>query len=246
MRIKEISFSEPEKNILFDEVLLHLAEQGEGGEVLRFWESPRPFIVLGRIGKPDEDIHLGRVQQEGIPVLRRSSGGGTVVQGPGCLNYSLILSKESHSSLPDLRQSYQYILNKVINAFVPLGIDAAFMPVSDIALKQTQKKISGNAQKRGRRFLLHHGTILCSFDLELIERYLMIPRDIPEYRRARPHLEFVANTGAHPSKIKMALRDAFKAFDGAQGASKAEEDCLNGFLLTKKVRMEASELLKTA
>ena len=48
MIIKDISFKSPEENLLFDEVLLKMAEESEGQEFLRFWESEETFVVLGR------------------------------------------------------------------------------------------------------------------------------------------------------------------------------------------------------
>ena len=99
MVAKDISFETPQENILFDEVLLSLAEQKKSGEVLRFWESDKFFIVLGRTSSPVNDIHISAAVHDKIPVLRRSSGGGTVLQGKGCLNYSLILSKETHPQI---------------------------------------------------------------------------------------------------------------------------------------------------
>ena len=104
MQLRDISFSSPTENILFDEVLWRLAEKDEGGEFLRFWESSEVFIVLGRAGQAQEDVNLVAAQKDNIPVLRRSSGGGTVVQGPGCLNYTLILSKQKRPVLNDLRR----------------------------------------------------------------------------------------------------------------------------------------------
>src|SRR3989338_2013917 len=102
MLFKDISFPTPQENILFDDVLLSLAEEGKSESVLRCWESPKMFIVLGRIGKAADDIHIDTVLQDKIPVLRRSSGGGTVLQGKGCLNFSLILSKYDNPQLNDI------------------------------------------------------------------------------------------------------------------------------------------------
>ena len=93
MILKDVSLDLPEENVLLDEALFVLAEKFSGGEVLRFWESQKPFIVLGRIGKESEDIHIEAVKKDNIPVFRRASGGGTVVQGAGCLNYAVILDK---------------------------------------------------------------------------------------------------------------------------------------------------------
>src|SRR5262245_50689788 len=86
MRCLDISFDTPEENIAYDEVLLSLAEEGKLGEVLRFWESSQTFAVLGRIGKAQEDLDLDALRKDGIKVLRRASGGGTVLQGKGVLN----------------------------------------------------------------------------------------------------------------------------------------------------------------
>jgi len=241
MQLKDISFDQPERNILFDEVLLLLAEQGKGGEVLRFWESSQTFVVLGKIGNPQEDIYLENVLADKIPVLKRSSGGGTVLQGHGCLNYSLILSKEAHPQIHDLRKSYQYILTKVIGALASCGYECVFKPISDIARKIDEKKNSGNAQKRGRRFILHHGTILYDFDLTLMERYLRIPKDMPEYRRARKHTDFLTNFSLPIEKLKEVLSEVFFAQKISQLLSDEESRCLDQLLLTQHIR---TDLLK--
>lgn len=209
MILKDISLDLPEENVLLDEVLFVQAEKFSGGEVLRFWESQKAFIVLGRIGKEQEDIHIKAVKKDGIPVLRRASGGGTVVQGPGCLNYALILDKNRNKHLGDLRKSYQWISERVIEAVKLQGQNVVFRPISDMALASTEKKFSGNAQRRGKNFILHHGTILYNFDLKLIARYLQMPKDIPEYRRRRLHDDFVVNIPIDTQKFKCDLAKIF-------------------------------------
>jgi lipoate-protein ligase A len=209
MILKDISLDSPEENVLLDEALFVLAEKFSGGEVLRFWESQKPFIVLGRIGKEQDDIHIETVKKDNIPVLRRASGGGTVVQGPGCLNYSLILDKDRDKHLSDLRKSYQWISERVIEALNQQSQKAVFRPISDMALASTEKKFSGNAQRRGKNFILHHGTILYDFDLRMIAIYLRMPKDIPDYRRGRPHDDFVTNISIDPQQFKHDLAQIF-------------------------------------
>ena len=237
MLLKDISFKTPEENILFDEVLLHLAEKGSQGEVLRFWESFQFFIVLGKTGLEDEDVRVSRVIQEKIPVLRRSSGGGTVVQGKGCLNFSLILSKQSHLALNDLGKSYAYILGKVIEALSRLNVDAVFKPISDLALRASEKKFSGNAQRRARNFILHHGTILYDFDLSVIERFLKMPEKVPEYRRGRTHSDFVVNISCGREEIKSAFKKIFNVEEEEQTIDMREQQALKGFLEKKNIRL---------
>ena len=238
MHLKDISFQTPQENILYDDVLLYLAEQGQQGEVLRFWESEQLFVVLGRISKEEDDLDLDAVQKDRIPILRRSSGGGTVLQGKGCLNYSLVLSKELNPQIADLRKSYQVILTKMIEAFQTLGINSIFCPTSDIALKENNKKISGNAQKRSKKFILHHGTILYDFDLRKIEQYLKIPKDIPEYRQGRSHLDFVANISASVGDIKNVLKQAFEVSGEENNLNNSEREKLKLLLHNEKISVD--------
>ena len=82
MIVENLSFPDPQANLHYDEELLRRAEKGEGSECLRFWESPAHFVVLGRTGVAEDDVELAAAERENIPVLRRSSGGGTVLRVP--------------------------------------------------------------------------------------------------------------------------------------------------------------------
>ncbi len=220
MQLRDISFATPRENIAYDEVLFHMAEKQGGGEFLRFWESPKVFIVLGKISREDEDVDSARARQDEVPVLRRSSGGGTVVQGPGCLNFTLVLSKHRSPHIGDLRRSYAWISAKIIEALELDGVKAFFKPLSDLAAGPGEKKFSGNAQRRGKNYILHHGTLLYDFDLSLISRYLKMPRQMPEYRQMRSHLDFVANIALDPGAFKKNLAKAFDALSNQKPSPK--------------------------
>ena len=235
MIVRDISLPTPQENLLYDDVLLFLAERGRAGECLRFWESKQLFIVLGRISKFEEDVNSGVAITDGIPVLRRSSGGGTVLQGRGCLNYSLVLSRELRPPLSQLHQSYSFILGKIVRALETLGVNARHRPASDLVIADADKKFSGNAQRRGRKFILHHGTLLYDFDLSLIETYLKIPKKIPDYRRGRSHESFLTNIARLPQSLKDAISAAF-GFQGKENAlTDLERACLDDFLKTKNI-----------
>ncbi|MFN3325312.1 MAG: biotin/lipoate A/B protein ligase family protein [Bryobacteraceae bacterium] len=170
---------------LFEELECDPARPG----YLRVWESHAPAVVLGRSGRREQEVDSAACERLGVPVLRRSSGGGTVVVGPGCLNYSLILSLESYTAFRDVRTSFCEILRWVVGALAVEGL--AVRGQSDLAI--ADRKVSGSAQRRGRRVLLHHGTLLYGFDAELAERLLPMPPRRPEYRRDRSHREFLGN-----------------------------------------------------
>lgn len=191
-----------------DEAALLQAEAAGATSELRFWESPYFAVVLGAGGHVAHDVNAAACAEDGVPVLRRSSGGGTVLLGPGCLLFSLVLAIDQSPQLAQVRSSYCYILERIGRGIQSLGGDAHCAGMSDMAI--AGRKFSGNAQQRKRRMFLHHGTLLHDFDLTIVSRYLRDPVRQPEYRAGRPHDAFLTNLAASRDDIERAIRDAWR------------------------------------
>ena len=215
MKYTEITFETPEENLACDEVLLDLCEDGHSGEILRFWEPNQYFVVLGYSSKANQEVNLAACKKNKIPVLRRSSGGGTILQGPGCFNFSLILDTQNGRPLKNLIETNRYIMEKHKQALEPLiKFPISIEGFTDLALNQL--KFSGNAQRRKKRFLLFHGSFLLKFNLAMIEKYLLIPKRQPPYRKNRSHLNFLMNLNVPAKKIKSALRQIWSVDEPAK------------------------------
>src|SRR5262245_60238298 len=104
------------ENLALDEALLLEREAGVDGEVLRLWEWPYPAVVLGAGCRLAEDIHETACQADGVEIQRRSSGGGTVLLGRGCLLFSLVLAYSRSPPLSEIRPSYAWILGRIREA----------------------------------------------------------------------------------------------------------------------------------
>src|SRR4051794_12657586 len=91
MKYIDLTLSTPPEDLACDEALLDLCEEGSEGELLRFWEPQQPFVVLGYANQAAVEADLDACKAHEVGVFRRCSGGGTVLQGAGCLNYSVIL-----------------------------------------------------------------------------------------------------------------------------------------------------------
>ena len=121
MKYFDCTFPSPAENLAGDEALLDWCESGGGSETLRFWESSDPFVVVGYANKVATEVNVAACEARKIPVTRRCSGGGTVVQGPGCLNYSLILPITKDGPLHGIAVANQYIMRRNRAAIQSVG-----------------------------------------------------------------------------------------------------------------------------
>jgi lipoate-protein ligase A len=181
--------------------LYRALESDAGEEAVRVWESPAYAVVLGRSGVVSRDVNADACAADGVAIVRRDSGGGAVVLGPGCLSYSLVLSLDRRPELRDVRASYRQILGWLVRALNVPGLEVR--GETDLAI--AGRKVSGNAQRRGARALLHHGTLLYRFDASVAERYLKEPARRPEYRGARRHADFLGGLPLTGEEIREAL-----------------------------------------
>jgi lipoate-protein ligase A len=209
MRYLDLTLPTLAENLALDEALLLQAEAEEGPEVLRTWEWYDFAVVLGSGCQLAVEVNETACEADDVLILRRASGGGTVLLGPGCLCYSLVLAYERAYALRGVRSSYRMILDTVANAVrdAVSGVERA--GISDLAL--AGRKFSGNSQQRKRNFLLHQGTLLYDFDISHVGRYLSQPTCQPDYRANRDHEEFLTNLPAPASRLKSLLRSAWQA-----------------------------------
>ena len=212
MQLIDHTFKVPEHNLACDEALLEFCEDDYDREILRFWEPEQYFVVLGYAAKSNLEVNIPLCRAKQIPILRRSSGGGTVLQGPGCLNYSLILKMSNSRSLKNIVETNAYIMDRHKEALKPMiGTQLAVRGFTDLVVGQ--QKFSGNAQRRKKKFLLFHGTFLLNFDIHLAEALLPIPSKQPLYRKNRPHLDFLTNINVPSQNIKATLQKVWNAHE---------------------------------
>jgi lipoate---protein ligase len=210
MRYLDLTLPTPEENLALDEALLEEAEAAAAPrETLRLWEPRRPLVVVGRSSRVDDEVYEDACRAEGVPILRRSSGGAAILTGPGCLMYALVLSYEKRPELRPVAKTHDFVLKTIAGALDRLSAGGHCAGTRDLALGN--KKFSGNSMRSRRRCFLYHGTLLYGFPLEQINRYLRHPPRTPEYRDGRNHAAFVTNLSVPRESIVQGLIRAWKA-----------------------------------
>ncbi len=210
MKLCDLTLGTPEENLACDEALLDLCETGGSDELLRLWALPQYFVVVGYANKTSTEVNLPFCRDHGIPVLRRCTGGGTVLQGPGVLNYSLLLRIDGSHPCHSIPATNKYILERHRDALAALVMaPVEWRGQTDLAIGGV--KFAGNAQRRRRRFLLFHGSFLLHLDISLVEKALPLPSRQPDYRINRSHADFLINLNVPPHTLKAALIKAWDA-----------------------------------
>jgi lipoate-protein ligase A len=215
MKLCDLALGTPEENLACDEALLEICENGGEPGILRFWETPRYFVVVGYANKVATEVNLDFCQHNSVPVLRRSSGGGAVLQGPGCLNYSLVLRLDSDPRLATITGANTCILERHRDALAEV-LHAPVRLEGHTDLSIGGLKFSGNSQRRRNQALLFHGTILLRLDTGMVEKTLRAPSKQPAYRAGRSHFDFITNLKVPPQLIKTSLAAAWNAVEPLQ------------------------------
>ena len=207
--------ADPREDLALDEALLRTRGERGGSGLLRIWERPDPCVVLGRANRVARNVNVAACESAGVPILRRASGGGTVLLGPGALCWSLVLPVgPPDGTTGDIGAVTSAIMRRLADALRPLSPGAGVDGTSDLTVPGPaggRLKIGGNAQRWLKSAMLHHGTLLYEFDLGAIPRFLTPPERQPDYRAGRGHAAFVTNLRASRDDAVAALRDAFGA-----------------------------------
>lgn len=202
------------ENLALDEALLADAHDGRfRGAVVRTWMAAEHTVILGSSSHVSAEVDLSACDAAGVAVLRRPSGGLTVVVGPGCLMWSVVTTWPE--AAPAIDAVHAAVLEPLAAALQAAGRRVIRRGSSDLAIEGAGglRKVSGNSLRVRRQAVLYHGTLLDDFDLGLVSRLLRHPPREPEYRAGRDHGSFLANLGLGREPLEQAVRRAYSAAD---------------------------------
>lgn len=158
---------DPRFNLALEEYVIK--EMDPTKDYLILWQNA-PSVIIGRNQNTLEEINREYVEEQGINVVRRLSGGGAVYHDLGNLNYTFVTT-----STDEIRNNFRRFTEPVIKALARLGVKAEHTGRNDITIDG--KKFSGNAQYYYQDRVLHHGTILFDSDLEQVQKVLTVRAD---------------------------------------------------------------------
>ncbi len=153
--------TDPCFNMAVEEYLIKELDSPE--DIFMLWQN-RPTVVVGRNQNTIEEINPAFIEQQGITVVRRLSGGGAVYHDQGNLNFTFVVNNSRDFA------NFEKFTLPVVDTLARLGVKAEYSGRNDITIQG--RKFSGNAQYKHRHRLLHHGTILFDSDIEAMVQAL--------------------------------------------------------------------------
>jgi len=162
--IENEGVNDPHLNLALEEFILRNFDRGE--DYLLFYIN-EPSIIIGRNQNTLEEINQAYIEENGIHVVRRISGGGAVYHDLGNLNFSFITDYDNKKL-----NNFRDFTSPVIKALNNLGVNAELKGRNDILVNE--KKISGNAQFSSVKRMFSHGTLLFDCNLDEVQKTLNV------------------------------------------------------------------------
>ncbi|KJF84820.1 lipoate--protein ligase [Photobacterium phosphoreum] len=133
--------------------------------VLFLWRNDNT-VVIGRAQNPWKECNTLKMEQDGITLARRQSGGGAVFHDLGNTNFTFMAGK------PDYNKTISTDI--VLTALKKLGINGKATGRNDLVVEDAEgeRKFSGSAYRETMDRGFHHGTLLLSADLTQLAHYL--------------------------------------------------------------------------
>ena len=220
MKYIESNSTDPYFNLALEEYVFDRLPKDESYFML--WQNANT-IVIGKYQNALEEVNQTVVDERGIKVARRLSGGGAVYHDMGNLNFTFIVDQKDVKGM-----NFKIFVEPVVETLKGFGVAAEFTGRNDIVIDGM--KISGNSQYVKKHRVMHHGCIMLDSDLEKVADALNVKAAKFKSKNSKSVRSRVTTINAHaPCKISMeefktALKEHILGSDGIEPYELTEED----------------------
>ena len=216
-RLLDLAYRDPDWNLAVEEAVARTVGKGRTLSTVRFWIEENA-VIIGRFQDPSLEVNLEACKKHGTAVARRFTGGGAVYHDSGNLNWAVALGRDHplvRSSCINIPFVYSKLSSGVLQGLKDLGVDAEFVPPSDIRIQG--RKVSGTAGALKWGTVFFHGTLLVSSDLRVIEEVLdtqqpvvSIPRFVRSVKKPMITLQEALARNVGMDEVKERLKEGFQ------------------------------------
>ena len=188
-KILVLKTTDPAYNLAAEQYIFDVLS--EEHDFIMLWQNDRS-VIIGKYQNTLAEINRAFLDENGIKVVRRLSGGGAVYHDLGNLNFTFITHKPE-----DQPVTMRTFCLPIVDALASIGVKAELNGRNDITVEG--KKISGNSQYVRNGKIMHHGTLLFNSDLDTMEKALSVDPDKMEAKGIRSVRSRVTNISRYSS-----------------------------------------------
>ena len=145
-----------------------------GVEALDIVSPVTPFVSIGYFQNAEQEVDLEYCRKEGLPIIRREVGGGTVYLDHNQIFYHLVWDQNNPRFPRRVSEIYQHLSVPPIETYQEFGIKAEFREVNDIVTAEG-RKIAGLGGANIADSMVFVGSVILDFDYEKMVRAIKVP-----------------------------------------------------------------------
>ena len=173
-----------------------------------------PFVNIGYHQLMDKEINVGFARAKGFSLVRRTIGGGAILDGPWEQDYFAVVRRGDPECPATIPEFYGMFLRPPMYALRKLGLEPSVRPPNDILVGG--RKISGNGAITIEKANVLAGDLLLESPTSLMSEIIRAPSEKFKDKLAKSMSEWVtsisAETGeaADRSEVKRLIVEGYR------------------------------------
>jgi len=191
-RLLDLGYSEPLMAQAFYESVAEAVHRGESPNTLILLQPDSPYACLGYHQDLEKELDLEFLEAKGLPVIRRSQGGGATYLDSNQVFYQVVF-RDSTVVSRDVESLFERLLSVTVETYRRLGVPAEYKPINDVVVGG--RKISGNGAGRHESATILVGNVILDLDYDNMARVLRVPDDKFRDKMAKSMRDWVTTLG---------------------------------------------------
>jgi lipoate-protein ligase A len=174
-RLIDLGYSEPYCAQAFYEAVAKTVGSRDNPNTIIILQPATPYVCIGFHQELEREIDLGFCRSKGLPIIRRTQGGGAIYLDSNQIFYQVIARDDSEVIPADVQSIFKKILQVPVNVYRSLGLSAEYKSLNDVVVGN--RKISGNGAGRLDESIILVGNIILDLDYEMMSQVLKVPSE---------------------------------------------------------------------
>jgi lipoate-protein ligase A len=174
----------------FYESVAEAVEKGSSPNTLIMLQPGAPYACVGYHQDLEKEIDLEYCRSVGLPIIRRSQGGGATYLDGNQVFYQII-AKNTAAYPTAVDAMFKNLLTVTVETYRRLGVPAEFKPLNDVVVNG--KKVSGNGASMNGSTSIMVGNVILDMNYDMMARVLRVPDEKFRDKMAKSMRDWVSS-----------------------------------------------------